>query len=401
MSSRYCEKCKKILDEKLFYSSNNTEKYPEGKLNMCKDCITMHVDPWEPRTFTWILEEADVPYIKSVWDKLLQKEITKKGASEVTGKAMIGRYFSSMKLTQNRNLRWADTEIIANKVREDKIAAMQMQGFTPEEIEEALAAETGPERPEPPLPQASSSSSDSSLSLDGTQMEPEEDEFADQLTDADRIMLRLKWGKGYTAEQWVRMEQLYNDMMKSYDIQTAGHKDTLIMLCKTSIRANDLLDAGDIDGFQKMQRAYDSLMKSGKFQAAQNKEQNSEYVDSVGELVAMCEREGFIPRYYTDGPQDKVDRTLQDLEQYTRTLVKEETNLENLVNAAVRDIALDREREAHIDVDDSGEGQDEESQLFDYENPPTLTLDDQEEFSKAIEEDQRSDEDIFGEEYDF
>lgn len=99
MSSRYCEKCKKILDEKLFYSSNNTEKYPEGKLNMCKDCITMHVDPWEPRTFTWILEEADVPYIKSVWDKLLQKEITKKGASEVTGKAMIGRYFSSMKLT--------------------------------------------------------------------------------------------------------------------------------------------------------------------------------------------------------------------------------------------------------------------------------------------------------------
>ena len=115
----------------------------------------------------------------------------------------------------------------------------------------------------------------------------------------------------------------------------------------------------------------------------------------------MCEREGFIPRYYTDGPQDKIDRTLQDLEQYTRTLVKEETNLENLVNAAVRDIALDREREAHIDVDDSGEGQDEESQLFDYENPPTLTLDDQEEFSKAIEEDQRSDEDIFGEEYDF
>ena len=77
---------------------------------------------------------------------------------------------------------------------------MQMRGFTPEEIEEALAAETGPERPEPPLPQASSSSSDSSLSLDGTQMEPEEDEFADQLTDADRIMLRLKWGKGYTAE---------------------------------------------------------------------------------------------------------------------------------------------------------------------------------------------------------
>lgn len=411
--TRYCTKCGKMLDEKQFYTSNNLEKYQDGKLNECKDCISMHVDPWDPDTFLWILEEADVPYIKSAWDKIIEKEIAKKGnASSVTGKGTIGRYLSSMKLSQYKRMRWADTEVLAEKEKEAKITAMQTQGFTPEEIEEALAEEKGPPRPEPPFPQTDIDSSLVGAPPDGSAptgpadpalagFEPEEDEFADQLTEADKLMLRLKWGKGYTAEQWVRMEQLYNDMMKSYDIQTAGHKDTLIMLCKTSIRANDLLDAGDIDGFQKMQRAYDSLMKSGKFQAAQNKEQNSEYVDSVGELVAMCEREGFIPRYYTDGPQDKIDRTLQDLEQYTRTLVKEETNLENLVNAAVRDIALDREREAHIDVDDSGEAQDEESQLFDYENPPTLTLDDQEEFSKAIEEDQRSDEDIFGEEYDF
>nr|DAN98156.1 MAG TPA: hypothetical protein [Caudoviricetes sp.] len=34
------------------------------------------------------------------------------------------------------------------------------------------------------------------------------------------------------------MEQLYNDMMSSYDIQGAGHKDTLIMVCKASLKAN-------------------------------------------------------------------------------------------------------------------------------------------------------------------
>ena len=152
-----------------------------------------------------------------------------------------------------------------------------------------------------------------------------------------------------------------------------------------------------IDGFQKMQRAYDSLMKSGRFTAAQNKDEGGEYVDSVGELVAICEREGFIPRYYTDEPQDKVDRTLQDLEQYTRTLIKEETNLDNLVNAAIKDIALDKERESHIDADDNGQIQDEETQLFDYENIPSLTLDDQEEFSRDLEEDKRSDEAIFEE----
>jgi hypothetical protein len=48
-------------------------------------------------------------------------------------------------------------------------------------------------------------------------------------------------------------------------------------------------------------------MKSGKFTAAQNKAENGEYVDSVGELVMMCEKDGFIPRYYVDEPNDKVD----------------------------------------------------------------------------------------------
>nr|DAG20840.1 MAG TPA: hypothetical protein [Caudoviricetes sp.] len=51
-------------------------------------------------------------------------------------------------------------------------------------------------------------------------------------------MLRLKWGRGYRPEEWVRLEQLYNDMMASYDIQGAGMKDTLIMICKTSLKSN-------------------------------------------------------------------------------------------------------------------------------------------------------------------
>ena len=86
-------------------------------------------------------------------------------------------------------------------------------------------------------------------------------------------------------------------------------------------------------------------MKSGKFTAAQNKGMNGDYVDSVSELVAICESEGFIPRYYTDGPQDKVDSTLIDLQNYTRTLVTEEMNLGNLIEAALKQIEYDKEKE--------------------------------------------------------
>ena len=55
--------------------------------------------------------------------------------------------------------------------------------------------------------------------------------------------------------------------MESYDIQTAGHIDTLKLVCKTSLKANQLIDIGDIDGYQKVSKVYDNLMKSGNFTA--------------------------------------------------------------------------------------------------------------------------------------
>jgi hypothetical protein len=100
-----------------------------------------------------------------------------------------------------------------------------------------------------------------------------------------------------------------------------------------------------------MVKMYDGLMKSGKFTAAQNKAESGEYVDSVSELVAICETEGFIPRYYIDEPKDKVDRVLQDLQNYTRTLVTEEMNLGNLIENAVKQIELDKEKEAQGDAE--------------------------------------------------
>lgn len=206
--------------------------------------------------------------------------------------------------------------------------------------------------------------------------EEEPDDFADELTDEDRLYLRMKWGKGYRPEEWIKMEQLYEDMMASYDIQGAGHKDTLIMICKTSLKANQLIDMGDVEGFQKMSKVYDQLMKSGKFTAAQNKGESGEFIDSIGELVAICERDGFIPRYYVDGPQDKVDRTLEDLQGYTKTLIMEEMNLGNMIESSMKEIMADKEREAQIDADNSDEDDAFEAQLFSDQSEHILTDED-------------------------
>ena len=382
--SHYCEKCGKMMDDTQFYTSKNIEKYPpDGKMSTCKKCLTMHVDNWDPETYKWILQEIDVPYIKEEWDALLERY--GKDPEKITGLTIIGRYLSKMKLKQWNKYTWADTEKLEQRSKQEKTTLMQSQGFTEEEIQQQLSMDRTPPKPKgldtPQTPVGVPEYIDP---------DNQEDEFSDQLTKEDKLMLRLKWGRGYSWEQRVRMEQLYNDMMNSYDIQGAGHKDTLIMICKASLKANELIDAGDIDGFQKMQKAYDSLMKSGKFTAAQNKGESGEFIDSIGELVALCEREGFIPRYYTDGPQDKVDRTLQDLQQYTHTLVTEEMNLGNMIEASLREIVKDKEREAHIDVEDS----DEDDELFDYEGATELTDEDYEEYEDMKEQDRDKDEEM-------
>ena len=235
--SQYCEKCGLTKDEKEFYTSNNLEKYPSGKLNICKKCATLFVDNWDPETYKWLLQEIDVPYVQEEWDKLLIKwgEDPKK----LTGMTIIGKYLSKMKLKQWKDKRWADSEAIEAKIREEKIAAMRAQGFTGEEIEEELTKSRTPERPKSlAAPEAQDTGAQNAFSDD-------HDDFDDNLSEEDKIMLRVKWGRGYRVDEWVRMEQLYRDIMNSYDIQGATQKDTVIMICKASLRANQLIDAGD------------------------------------------------------------------------------------------------------------------------------------------------------------
>ena len=331
-----------------FYGSNNTDKYPnDGKFNQCKKCITMHVDNWNPDTYLWILQEADVPYIPDEWSKLLESYGRDK--TKMTGMTILGRYLSKMKLKQFKDYRWKDTEFLQELADSKREQAMKKQGYDAASIAKALndsrviIPEGGFQEPTYQPPQED---------YFAQQCGVEEDDLGNELTEEDRLYLRIKWGKTYKPEEWITLEKLYEEMMSSYDIQGAGHIDTLKLLCKTSLKANQLIDIGDIEGFQKMSKVYDSLMKSGKFTAAQNKAESGEYVDSISELVEVCEREGFIPRYYVDGPQDRVDETLQDMKNYTRTLVTEEMNLGNLIENAVKEMARAENKEEDEDIED-------------------------------------------------
>lgn len=336
----FCEVCKKTMRADEFYASNNLEKYPnDGKLHQCKKCLTRHVDNFNPDTYLWILQEIDVPYIPDEWNKLLAKYARDK--SKLTGMTILGRYLSKMKLKQYRDYTWKDTAFLQELANTKIEQAMKQQGKSAAEIasviqEVSFDVPTG-ELTQPIIPTTAYEEEPVEDYFDNLYNIAPQTEVDLGLTEEDVTYLRLKWGKAYKPEEWVKLEQLYEDMMSSYDIQTAGHIDTLKLVCKTSLKANQLIDMGDVEGFQKMSKVYDGLMKSGKFTAAQNKAESGEFVDSVGELIELCEKQGYIERFYIETPNDKVDLTIQDMQRYTRTLIEEETNLSIMVEKALRE----------------------------------------------------------------
>ena len=259
--SFYCEKCNRTMGADQFYGSNNSTKYPEGKMKQCKKCITMHVDNFNADTYLWILQECDVPYVPEEWNKLMASYA--KDKSKLTGMTILGRYLSKMKLKQFKDYRWKDTEFLQELANSKIEQTMKRQGYEAAEIAQAIATSTfavpqgileQPVYPEENDPHLASSNDDYFAEQSGA------DDFIDDLTEEDRTYLRLKWGKTYKPEEWIRLEQLYEEMMSSYDVQGAGHIDTLKLVCKTSLKANQLIDIGDFEGFQKMSKVYDSLM---------------------------------------------------------------------------------------------------------------------------------------------
>jgi hypothetical protein len=56
----------------------NFYTYKDGrKTEMCKSCMTMHIDNFNPDTFLWLLEKMDVPYIPAEWNSLRDKAYAK------------------------------------------------------------------------------------------------------------------------------------------------------------------------------------------------------------------------------------------------------------------------------------------------------------------------------------
>lgn len=399
MASYFCEKCHKTMNENQFFTYKNGTK-----TELCKKCLTMHIDNFDPNTYLWLLEKMDVPYVPSEWNTIIDRAYAK-DPDKFNNMSVFGKYLSKMKLKQWKDYGWADTEKLQQEVEEKleehaeerkvveedikkrfengEISEAEYKTLTSTLSQENNAAAGMRDYTAYGIARNGAAAGSNSFFNEDNYMKPEEiPDPSQELTEEDKKYLVTKWGRLYSPRQWVELEKMYVDMENSFDIQDADTINTLILICKLNLKANEALDTGDLDGFSKLSRSLETMRKSAKFTAAQKKDEKTDVVDCVGEIVAICEKEGFIPRYVTDVPQDKVDVTLKDMNNYVRKLVTQDLGFGQQIEDSLKKIQIQKEMAAEADKMPDPDDED---------NIMTLTDEDYDEFYQHIEEQKEQD----------
>lgn len=356
----FCPTCHKTLDVKSFFKSLDTVRHPSGYMCECRTCMTLMVDDSDPRTFLPILKEIDVPYRPSVWAKMMSTS----APSANTG-TILGKYVSKMRLAQSKRYRWKDTEALVKQEAEQMVQGLTLQGKGQAEAEATAKEVMGYDINtgaiyinEQKLAQDKSArqvvedvnvdSSPSAMAIYKTKdLTPETSLYG--LTEEEIIKLKSTWGNDYNEEEFLQLEQLYNDMTEAYIIQDPIAVSNARIICKMTLKMNHFLDLDDIESVAKLSRQLDLFIKSANLAPVQQKDRQ-QTTFAISQLAYLCEQEGgFIPEFYIEEPNDKLDMILKDMKDYTNHLVQGESNIGEMVQNALAILEKDKEKAKELE----------------------------------------------------
>ena len=116
------------------------------------------------------------------------------------------------------------------------------------------------------------------------------------------------------------------------------------------------------------------------------KEEKNDFVDSVGELVAYCEKNGGqIPRFELDAPVDIIDTVIKDLKEYTKSLIYSDTALARQIEEYIKKKEIvDQQKKDREEAKDKGL------------EAPEMSDEDFLEYSNSLEEQKQEDATVLG-----
>jgi hypothetical protein len=122
--------------------------------------------------------------------------------------------------------------------------------------------------------------------------------------------------------------------------------DQAVKLCKISLIIDQRIRANE--NFKDELANYDKLVKIADFTPKNVKNAND--FDSAGEIFAYLEKTGWMNKYYDNVDRDIVDKTMKNIQAWTRHLYVNETGIAEDIQNRIEALKAAKELESQIDM---------------------------------------------------
>ena len=277
-----CTRCGNSFTAEMFAPTKSIF-YKDGSLPICNDCVENFLSEHD---FDWkwvdkICQYADIPFVPKEWEKLYK----------VNGSKTFPIYAEVFAQEEYQSLGWDDYY----KAYKDLKAAGDLEDELP------------------------------------------------GLSDKKKRTLQERWGKNYDDEALRYLENLYNGLLTTQNVNGALQIDQAIKLCKMSYEIDQRIEEG-VD-FDKLLGSYDKLVKAAEFTPKNVKNIND--FDSVGELFKWMEQRGWKNKFFDGVSRDVVDETIQNFQNFNRRLYTNESGIGDNITERIK--ALDNIQKIETD----------------------------------------------------
>ena len=291
--------------------------YADGALPICNSCIESYLEDVE---FDWgevnkLCQYADIPFVPKEWERM----------RELNGSNAFPKYAEVFAQSEYEDLGWSEYF--------EAFRALKASG----ELDDELPG----------------------------------------IADKKRQQLQERWGANYDDEALRYLENLYNGLMTTQNVNGALQVDQALKICKMSYEIDCRIREGA--DFDKLLSSYDKLVKAAEFTPKNVKNIND--FDSVGELIKWLEKRGWHNTFYDDVSRDIVDETMQNFQAFNQRLYTNESGIGEQITERLNNL-----KNVALIEQESYYGTNTEYDLDNYENEGYSQLVLEEEFDPGLPE---------------
>ena len=291
--------------------------YADGALPICNSCIESYLEDVD---FDWgevnkLCQYADIPFVPKEWERM----------RELNGSNAFPKYAEVFAQSEYEDLGWSEYF--------EAFRTLKASG----ELEDELPG----------------------------------------IADKKRQQLQERWGANYDDEALRYLENLYNGLMTTQNVNGALQVDQALKICKMSYEIDCRIREGA--DFDKLLSSYDKLVKAAEFTPKNVKNIND--FDSVGELIKWLEKRGWHNTFYDDVSRDIVDETMQNFQAFNQRLYTNESGIGEQITERLNNL-----KNVALIEQESYYGTNAEYDLDNYENEGYSQLVLEEEFDPGISE---------------